>query len=70
MNLARAIDDYLDALSAARLALRSPSILAPFLLFGLLQCVIITMLAFFTSRPLAPFMPPVVGALGGEASLH
>ncbi len=70
MSIVRAIDEYLDALSNARLALQSPSILAPFLVFGLLQVVILTLVAFFAARPVAPFMIPVVTALGGDASLH
>lgn len=70
MNVARGIDGYLDALSNARLALRSPSILVPFLAFGLLQAAVLTALAFFTVSPMSGFMPPVVRALGGDASLH
>ncbi len=70
MNVTRAIDDYLDALANARLGLHSPSILVPFLAFGLLQGVLVTLLAFWTSGPVAGFMPTVVAALGGDASLH
>jgi hypothetical protein len=70
VNIARAIDGYLDALANAQLALRSPSILVPFLAFGLVQCAILIPLAFFAATPFGAFMPPVVEALGGEESLH
>ncbi len=70
MNLARILDDYLDALSNSRLALRSPTIFIPFIAFGLLQCVIVTLLAFFATPPFSAFMPGIVGALGGEPALH
>lgn len=70
MNLARIIDEYLDALANARLAFRSPSILAPFIAFGLLQCGLIALLAFFTWTPTAGVMIAIVNALGGEPSLH
>ncbi len=70
MNLARTIDDYLDALAHARLGLSSPTVLLPFFAFALLQCAAITMLAFWSAPPLGSFMPPVVALLGGDASLH
>lgn len=70
MNLARAIDGYLDALANARQVLMSPSILIPFLVFGLVQCLLLTMFAFFTAAPLSSFMPTVIAALGGEEALH
>jgi hypothetical protein len=70
MNLGRALDDYLDALANARHALRSPSVLAPFIAFGLLQCLLLVLLAFFAVPPLTALMIPIVRALGGEAALH
>jgi hypothetical protein len=70
MNLALAIDEYLDALGHARLALRSPSILIPFLAFGLVQCALLSLLAFFTWTPAAWATIPVVKALSGEPALH
>jgi len=70
MKVSRALNDYLDALSNSRLALRSPSVLIPFFVFGLLQCCLLTLLAFFNWRPVAPMMIPVVSLLGGETALH
>jgi len=65
-----AIDHYLDALANARLALRSPSTLIPFLIFGVVQALVLAALAFFTAPALADIMVPVVRALGGDAALH
>lgn len=70
MNLVHAIDEYLDALGNARLAARSPSILLPFVGFGLVQCGLLSLLAFFAWPPAAWAMIPVVKALGGEPALH
>jgi len=70
VRVARAVDGYLDALTNTRLALLSPSVLIPFFAFGFIQAVLLTLLAFFASPPLASFMPPVVEALGGDAALH
>jgi hypothetical protein len=70
MNIGRTLDDYIDALANARHALRSPSILIPFLAFGLLQVVIVVLLAFFAVPPFSTLMFPVVRALGGDAALH
>lgn len=70
MNPTRAIEEYLDALGNARLAIRSPSILLPFLAFGLLQCGMLALLAFFTWPPAAWATIPLVRALGGEPALH
>jgi hypothetical protein len=70
MRVERAINDYLDGLASARIALHSPTVLVPFAAFGGFQCVVLAALAFFTAPPLAPLLVPVVVALGGEASLH
>jgi hypothetical protein len=70
MNIGRMLDDYIDALASARHALRSPSILVPFVAFGLLQGILLVLLAFFALPPLASIMFPVVRALGGDAALH
>lgn len=70
MRVARAVDGYLDALTNARLALLSPSVLMPFFAFGLIQAILLTLIAFFASSPVSSFMPTVVAALGGDASLH
>lgn len=70
MNFASAIEHYLDALNNARIAIRSPSIALPFVAFGLIQCCLLSLLAFFTWPPAAWAMIPVVKALGGESALH
>ncbi|HEU4928206.1 MAG TPA: hypothetical protein VFU38_00120 [Candidatus Krumholzibacteria bacterium] len=70
MRFDSAIDHYLDALANVRLALRSPSTLIPFLIFGVVQALILSALAFFTVPALAGLMVPFVRALGGEAALH
>jgi hypothetical protein len=70
MNVSQTLSDYLDGLANTRLALRSPSVLVPFLVFGLVQAVLLTGLAFFDWAPIAPFSIPVVQALGGEPALH
>ena len=70
MRLESALDHYLDALGNARLALRSPSTLLPFLAFAAVQALIVAVLAYFTVPGLAPAMVPAVRALGGEEALH
>lgn len=70
MRLDSALDHYLDALANARLGLKSPSTLLPFLAFGVLQAAVLAALAFFTTPALATIMVPVVRVLGGEAALH
>jgi len=70
VRLDSALDHYLDALTNARLALRSPSTLLPFLAFAVVQVLILGALAFFTTPALASLMVPVVRALGGEPALH
>ncbi|HEX5133261.1 MAG TPA: hypothetical protein VFX92_12335 [Candidatus Krumholzibacteria bacterium] len=70
MNIAQIFTDYLDGLANSRLALRSPSVLVPFLVFGLLQMLLLSALAFFDWPPIAPLMLPVVRALGGDAAIH
>jgi hypothetical protein len=70
MNLTHAVSDYLDGLANVRLALRAPSVFLPFVIFGVLQCGILFLLASFTAAPLSPFMVPAVAALGGEEALH
>lgn len=70
MRLDSALDHYLDALTNARLALRSPSTLLPFLVFAVVQVLVLGALAFFTTPALASLMVPVVRTLGGEPALH
>lgn len=70
MRLDSAVDHYLDALTNARLGLRSPSTLLPFLVFGVVQALVLAALAFFTTPALASLTVPMVRALGGEAALH
>lgn len=70
MNVGAILTDYLDGLSNTRLAVRSPSVLVPFLVFGALQGVLLTGLAFFEWVPIAPVALPLVALLGGEPALH
>lgn len=70
MNVGQILTDYLDGIGNTRLALRSPSVLVPFIVFGLIQAGLLTALAFFTTPALAPFMLPVVRLLGGDAAVH
>lgn len=70
MNLGRAVNRYLDALTYARAALASPGVFAPFAIFAAIQALIVLSLASFTVPFLAPVMVPVMQFLGGEQSLH
>jgi hypothetical protein len=70
MNVSQILTDYLDGLANTRLALRSPSVLVPFVVFGLFQAVLLTLLAFFDWPPIAPVTLPLVRGLGGEPALH
>lgn len=70
MNLTRAIGDYLDGLAGTRLAMRSPSVFAPFAAFAAIQWGVLFLLGWFMMPPVAPFMVPVVARLGGEEALH
>lgn len=70
MNVSQSLSDYLDGLANTRLGLRSPSVLVPFVIFGLVQAVLLTGLAFFDWPPLAPLALPIVRLLGGEPALH
>ena len=70
MNVARAIDGFLDALANTGLAVRSPSVLLPFFAFGAIQILLLTPIAFFAWGPIAGFMPAVVETLGGDPALH
>jgi hypothetical protein len=70
MNVGRILTDYLDGLANTRLALRSPSVMVPFVAFGLIQAVLLTALAFFDWAPIAPVALPLVAKLGGEPAIH
>jgi hypothetical protein len=70
MNVAQVFTDYLDGLANTRLGLRSPSVMVPFLLFGAIQAVLLSALAFFDWAPIATVMLPLVRILGGEPALH
>ncbi len=70
MNVAQVLTDYLNGLAGARVALRSPTVIVPFVVFGLVQAFILTFLAFFDWLPIAPVAFPIVELLGGEAALH
>ena len=70
MSVGEILNDYLDGLANSRLALRSPTVLVPFVVFGLLQAFILTFLAFFDWTPIAPVALPLVERLGGEAAIH
>ncbi len=70
MNVNRILSDFLDALGSTRVALRSPTVLMPFVGFGVIQMIIVWALASFPNRTLAPVLVPLVRALGGEQALH
>ncbi len=70
MNVGQILTDYLDGLTNARLALRSPSVLVPFVVFALAQAALLTLLAFFDWPPAAPVLLPLVRGLGGEPAIH
>lgn len=70
MKLERTLTSYFDGLSCTRIGLRSPTVLLPFVAFGLLQAIIVALLASLPNPALAPVLVPVVRALGGEPALH
>jgi len=61
---------YLKLWEEAVLMLRSPSVLAPFIIFAALQFLILVCLGLFSVPPLSTVMVPVVERLGGEEALH
>jgi hypothetical protein len=50
--------------------LRSPSVLAPFIVFAALQFLALVCLALFSVSPLSSVMVPLVQRIGGEQALH
>ena len=50
--------------------LRSPSVLAPFIIFAAMQFLVLVCLGLFFVPPLSTVMVPVVERLGGEEALH
>lgn len=50
--------------------LRTPSVLAPFIIFAAIQILVLVCLSVFHVPPLASLMVPVVKLLGGEQALH
>jgi hypothetical protein len=70
MDVGRGLERYFDALGATRAPLRDTGVVMPFVVFGLVQGIILLAMAMFTTAWLAPVMVPVVRALGGDASLH
>ena len=61
---------YLKCWEQAVLMLRSPSVLAPFVIFAALQFLALVCLGMFSVPPLSTVMVPVVAGLGGEEALH
>jgi len=70
MNIGREVNRYLDALAGLRTPLGDTRVLLPFVVFALIQTVILFCMAAFTTPFLAPVMVPVMHALGGEDALH
>ena len=70
MNVGQILTDYLDGIGNTRLALRSPSVMVPFVVFGAVQAALLTVLSFFDAPAIAPVMLPLVRALGGEPAIH
>jgi hypothetical protein len=70
MNVNRILSDFLDALGSTRVALRSPTVLLPFVVFGVIQMIVVWALASFPNRALAPVLVPLMHTLGGEEALH
>ena len=52
------------------LILRSPSVLAPFIIFAAIQFLVLVCLGAFSVPPLSTVMVPIVERLGGEEALH
>ena len=50
--------------------LRTPSVMAPFIIFAAIQFLVLVCLALFHVPPLATLMVPVVKLLGGNEALH
>ncbi|MGD8413372.1 MAG: hypothetical protein PVF33_04030 [Candidatus Latescibacterota bacterium] len=50
--------------------LRSPSVLAPFIIFAAIQFLVLVCLGAFSVPPISTVMVPVVERLGGEEALH
>jgi hypothetical protein len=50
--------------------LRSPSVLAPFVIFAALQFLVLVCLGMFSVPPLSTVMVPIVAGLGGEEAMH
>ena len=50
--------------------LRTPSVIAPFIIFAAIQFLVLVCLALFHVPPLATLMVPVVELLGGDEALH
>jgi hypothetical protein len=61
---------YLRSWEEAVWMLRSPSVLAPFIIFAALQFLVLVCLALFYVSPLSTVMVPVVERLGGDEALH
>jgi hypothetical protein len=70
MRISDVLSDVLDGLGNARLALRSPSVLMPFLAFGALQVVLLSFLAFVDWPPTSDAALSLSRQLGGDAALH
>jgi hypothetical protein len=62
--------EYLRGLDEARLLLRAPATVLPFVVMGALEAVVLFALTWFTVAPFAGAMVPVVARIGGEEALH
>lgn len=61
---------YIRCWEQAGLLLRSPSVIAPFIIFAALEFVVLVSLGAFSVPPLSVVMVPVVSLIGGEQALH
>lgn len=70
MNIRDVFVEYLRGLDEARVMLRIPSALFPFVVVGALEAVVLFALVWFTVPPFSNLMVPVVEFIGGEEALH
>ena len=70
MDVGRGLNRYFDALGGTRAPLRDAGVWTPFVLFAVVQALILFAMAMFTTPWLSPVMVPALRALGGEAALH
>jgi len=61
---------YMKCWEESLAMLRSPSVLAPFVVFAALELLVLMSLAFFFVPPISTVMVPITAAVGGEKALH